>query len=89
MGLVIKSPKKAAAEYAKHSVSIYRHCPNQCAYCYLDKGISKGTLGSATRSRLPHRISSVLMRCVLFMMNGRSRRSQVLNLSSSSTSRWL
>lgn len=48
MGLVIKSPKKAAAEYAKHSVSIYRHCPNQCAYCYLDKGISKGTLGSGT-----------------------------------------
>ena len=48
MGLVIKSPKKAAAEYAKHSVSIYRHCPNMCRYCYLDKGISKGTLGSGT-----------------------------------------
>lgn len=48
MGLVIKSPKKAAAEYAKHSVSIYRHCPNMCRYCYLDKGIAKGTLGSGT-----------------------------------------
>lgn len=46
MGIVIKSPKGAANEYAKHSVSIYRHCPNQCQYCYLDKGIGKATLGS-------------------------------------------
>ena len=46
MGLVIKSPKKAAGEYAKHSVSIYRRCSNQCRYCFLDKGIGKGTLGS-------------------------------------------
>ena len=46
MGLVIKNPKKAAGEYAKHSVSIYRRCPNQCLYCFLDKGIGKGTLGS-------------------------------------------
>ncbi len=47
-GIVIKTPKGAAGEYAKHSVSIYRRCKNQCEYCYLDKGIGCKTLGHGT-----------------------------------------
>ena len=45
MGTVLKLPKGAAMEYAKHSVSIYRRCSNQCLYCYLDKGQGCTTLG--------------------------------------------
>ena len=45
MGTVLKLPKGAAMEYAKHSVSIYRRCSNQCMYCYLDKGQGCTTLG--------------------------------------------
>lgn len=30
---VIKKPKGAAAEYAKHSFSAYKRCTNGCAYC--------------------------------------------------------
>lgn len=46
MGVVLKNPKGAALEYAKHSVSIYRKCPNACRYCYLNRGVGSKTLGT-------------------------------------------
>lgn len=43
---VIKSPKGAAAEYAKHSFSAYKRCTNGCSYCYLNRGVLSKNLGS-------------------------------------------
>lgn len=48
MGLVLRNPEGKALEYAKHAVSIYRRCSNQCEYCYLDKGQGSTTLGHGT-----------------------------------------
>ena len=45
---VIKSPKGAAAEYAKHSFSAYKRCPNACEYCYLNRGVLSAALGTGT-----------------------------------------
>lgn len=45
---VIKSPKGAAAEYAKHSFSAYKRCTNQCQYCYLNRGVLSKALGTGT-----------------------------------------
>ena len=36
---VIKKPRGAAAEYAKHSFSAYKRCTNGCTYCYLNRGV--------------------------------------------------
>lgn len=43
---VIKSPRGAAAEYAKHSFSAYKRCTNGCAYCYLNRGVLSKELGT-------------------------------------------
>ena len=43
---IIKSPKGAAREYARHSFSAYRRCPNGCTYCYLNRGVLGKSLGS-------------------------------------------
>ena len=43
---IIKSPKGAAREYARHSFSAYRRCPNCCTYCYLNRGVLGKSLGS-------------------------------------------
>lgn len=43
---VIKSPKGPAAEYAKHSFSAYKRCPNACEYCYLNRGVLSRELGT-------------------------------------------
>lgn len=48
MGLVLRNPEGKTLEYAKHAVSIYRRCSNQCEYCYLDKGQGSTTLGHGT-----------------------------------------
>lgn len=45
---VIKSPRGAAAEYAKHSFSAYKRCTNGCAYCYLNRGVLSKALGTGT-----------------------------------------
>ena len=45
---VIKSPRGAAAEYAKHSFSAYKRCTNGCAYCYLNRGVLSKELGTGT-----------------------------------------
>lgn len=45
---VIKSPKGAAAEYAKHSFSAYKRCTNACEYCYLNRGVLSKALGTGT-----------------------------------------
>lgn len=45
---VIKKPKGAAAEYAKHSFSAYKRCTNGCAYCYLNRGVLSKELGTGT-----------------------------------------
>jgi len=45
---VIKKPKGAAAEYAKHSFSAYKRCTNACKYCYLNSGVFSKTLGTGT-----------------------------------------
>lgn len=42
---VIKSPRGAALEYAKHSFSAYKRCPNMCSYCYLNRGVLRKELG--------------------------------------------
>ena len=43
---VIKSPRGAAAEYAKHSFSAYKRCTNACEYCYLNRGVLSKALGT-------------------------------------------
>ena len=45
---VIKSPRGAAAEYAKHSFSAYKRCTNGCTYCYLNRGVLSKELGTGT-----------------------------------------
>lgn len=45
---VIKSPRGAAAEYAKHSFSAYKRCTNACKYCYLNRGVLSKALGTGT-----------------------------------------
>ena len=45
---VIKNPRGAAAEYAKHSFSAYKRCTNGCAYCYLNRGVLSKELGPGT-----------------------------------------
>lgn len=45
---VIKSPRGAAAEYAKHSFSAYKRCTNACEYCYLNRGVLSKALGTGT-----------------------------------------
>lgn len=45
---VIKSPKGAALEYAKHSFSAYKRCSNGCTYCYLNRGVLSKALGAGT-----------------------------------------
>lgn len=45
---VIKSPRGAAAEYAKHSFSAYKRCTNGCSYCYLNRGVLSKELGTGT-----------------------------------------
>ena len=45
---IIKSPKGAAAEYARHSFSAYKRCPNGCEYCYLNRGVLNKELGTGT-----------------------------------------
>ena len=45
---VIKSPRGAAAEYARHSFSAYKRCPNGCTYCYLNRGVLGKELGTGT-----------------------------------------
>ena len=45
---VIKSPRGAAAEYAKHSFSAYKRCSNGCTYCYLNRGVLSKELGTGT-----------------------------------------
>lgn len=43
---VIKSPRGAALEYARHSFSAYKRCTNCCSYCYLNRGVLSRALGS-------------------------------------------
>lgn len=45
---VIKSPKGAAREYARHSFSAYKRCKNGCTYCYLNRGVLGKELGAGT-----------------------------------------
>lgn len=45
---VIKNPRGAAVEYAKHSFSAYKRCTNGCAYCYLNRGVLSKELGTGT-----------------------------------------
>ena len=45
---VTKSPRGAAAEYAKHSFSAYKRCTNGCTYCYLNRGVLSKGLGTGT-----------------------------------------
>lgn len=45
---VIKSPRGAAEEYAKHSFSAYKRCTNGCEYCYLNRGVLSKALGTGT-----------------------------------------
>lgn len=45
---IIKSPRGAAAEYARHSFSAYKRCTNGCAYCYLNRGVLSKELGTGT-----------------------------------------
>lgn len=41
----IYRPKGKALEYAEYACNFYVGCSNECAYCYLKKGIGKATLG--------------------------------------------
>jgi DNA repair photolyase len=43
-GKAIYQPAGKAAEYAEYACNFYVGCSNQCTYCYLRKGIGKGTL---------------------------------------------
>ena len=45
---VIKKPRGAAAEYAKHSFSAYKRCTNGCTYCYLNRGVLSKAVGTGT-----------------------------------------
>lgn len=45
---IIKSPRGAAAEYARHSFSAYKRCTNGCTYCYLNRGVLSKALGTGT-----------------------------------------
>ena len=41
----IYKPKGKAGEYASFACNFFVGCSNNCAYCYLKKGIGKKTLG--------------------------------------------
>jgi DNA repair photolyase len=45
MGKAIYKPKGKAGEYAMYACNFYNGCSNECEYCYLKKGVLKGTMG--------------------------------------------
>ena len=47
-GKAIYNPSGKAGEYSYWACNFYVGCSNQCAYCYLRKGIGKATLGGDT-----------------------------------------
>ncbi len=45
MSKAIYKPKGKAGEYAMYACNFYNGCSNECEYCYLKKGVLKGTMG--------------------------------------------
>lgn len=45
MSKAIYKPKGKAGEYATYACNFYNGCSNECEYCYLKKGVLKGTMG--------------------------------------------